>query len=631
MRLLTLFRSPSIRRSISAAFVLVTVVVVAMVLASYLQLRQVRPFSDLIVHNSSDLVGIQKLASATSALDADLERYLVIRGAEYRDNVQNDIQEMIDSLTLLQVDPIAGTETDLSELQATITTLEEKIAPLLDSQSTTSSSAELNRLIVTIYKDIDQVKLLQKNLSDKTLTSLQTVAKAQGSIASNVLLQFVILGVVVSLIAVATTILIDRRLRTISSLTETAVAISGGDLSRVAPVESGDEIGTLAEAFNTMTSQLRELIGSLEQRVTDRTKALTTSAEVSRRLTSILDPNELAGAVVNQIQSAFNYYYAQIYLFDETGENLVLTAGSGEAGAEMIKRGHRLSKGRGLVGRAAENNNSVLVSDTSQDPNWLPNELLPDTKTETAIPISIGGRVLGVLDVQDDVTNGITSEDVTLLESLAGQVAISLQNARQYEETQHTSSQLSEALKIAKLANWEYDVNRDRFIFNDHFYSLFRTTAEREGGYELSSAEYAERLVHPEDLPMVGSAIEKALKSTDRHYSTKLEHRVLFRDGSGTGYVSVEVHIDRDEKGNILRYHGANQDITERKSLEVLMTQRARQQEAINMITQKIQSATTIEGAMQVAARELGHALGSRQTLVALEPSALGGEPKGKN
>ena len=102
-----------------------------------------------------------------------------------------------------------------------------------------------------------------------------------------------------------------------------------------------------------------------------------------------------------------------------------------------------------------------------------------------------------------------------------------------------------------------------------------------------------------------------------------VEHRILYRDGSGVGYISVEVHIERDEKGNILRYYGANQDITERKRLEVLNAQRARQQEALNAITQKIQSTATIEEAMQIAARELGHALGQRQTLVALDSAAL--------
>jgi GAF domain-containing protein len=88
-----------------------------------------------------------------------------------------------------------------------------------------------------------------------------------------------------------------------------------------------------------------------------------------------------------------------------------------------------------LVGRAADTNTSVLIQDVSREAGWLPNELLPETKTEAAVPISIGNQVLGVLDVQHNMVNGLTAEDVTLLESLAGQVAISLQNARSYEES----------------------------------------------------------------------------------------------------------------------------------------------------------------------------------------------------
>lgn len=127
---------------------------------------------------------------------------------------------------------------------------------------------------------------------------------------------------------------------------------------------------------------------------------------------------------------------------------------------------------------------------------------------------------------------------------------------------------------------------------------------------------------------MVGAEIEKALTSTDRHYSAQLEHRILYRDGSGTGYISVEVHIERDADGHILRYYGANQDITERRLLQDQLAHRANQQEALNLISQKIQSTATIEEAMQVTARELGHALGMRQTLVTLDPAALAGDGK---
>jgi GAF domain-containing protein/HAMP domain-containing protein len=412
----------------------------------------------------------------------------------------------------------------------------------------------------------------------------------------------------------------------IIDLSTVASHIANGDLQLQATVSGAAEVAKLASTFNAMTRQLRDMIGSLERRVSERTKALQTSSEVSRRLSTILDPTQLVSEVVNQVRAAFGYYHVQIYFYDEARENLVMAGGTGEAGRLMLEQFHKLAKGRGLVGRTAENNEAVLVADTSQNPQWLPNPLLPDTKSEAAIPISVGDLVLGVLDVQHNVPDALRQEDIDALQSIAYQVAVAYQNTKSYTEIQRSEAQLSEALSIAKLANWEYDVARDRFIFNDHFYSIFRTTAEKEGGYELTSAQYAERLVHPDDLPVVGAAIEKALTSTDKHYSTKLEHRILYRDGSGMGYISVEVHIDRDDEGHILRYYGANQDITERKVLQEQLSQRARQQESINLITQRIQSASTIEEAMQVAARELGHALGRKPTVVTLDASALARE-----
>lgn len=263
-------------------------------------------------------------------------------------------------------------------------------------------------------------------------TQAEALAPVEAQTQSSLFLALVILGLA-SAVAVGMAQLLAGP---ISRLTRVASQVAEGDLAARAEVESRDEIGQLATVFNTMTGQLRQTIGTLEEQVTGRTRQLATVVQVNQRLAGILELSDLLRQVVVLTKETFDYYHAHIYLLE--GETLLLAEGYGAAGAEMKRQGHSitLAAPRSLVARSAREGQVITVANVREDPNWLPNSLLPDTHSEMAVPVMLGKEVVGVLDVQSDRVGGLTEEDETALQALSNQVAIAVRNARLFAQTQ---------------------------------------------------------------------------------------------------------------------------------------------------------------------------------------------------
>jgi len=230
--------------------------------------------------------------------------------------------------------------------------------------------------------------------------------------------------------------------RPIVALSRSANAIAGGDLSTPPPViQRPDEIGVLSEAFGSMTKQLVELVTGLEARIENRTRDLQTVADVNAEIATVLDLDRLLQDVVDLTKERFNLYHAHVYLLTQDQRTLLLTAGAGHVGRQMVseQRSIAINNPDSIVAEAARSREAVTIDDVRQSPLFLPHPLLPETRSELAIPLVARGQLIGVLDVQDEQVGYFTEENRSVLELLAGQVSIALSNAQLYETASRTS------------------------------------------------------------------------------------------------------------------------------------------------------------------------------------------------
>jgi GAF domain-containing protein/HAMP domain-containing protein len=265
------------------------------------------------------------------------------------------------------------------------------------------------------------------------------------------------------LAAIIAGLLVTHRITSpLNKLGAVAQRIAAGSLNLNAEVEQRDEIGVLAGSFNSMTAQLRYLIGSLEERVLDRTRSLErrtlqlrAAAEVARDASTIHDLQELMDRAVNLLRSRFGFYHAGIFLVDERGEYALLSAAAGEAGKEMLAHGHKLKVGEvGLVGYVTSTGQPRHAHDVGIDAVHFKNPLLPQTRSEVVLPLRTGTKIIGAVDVQSAEPGAFDDETIEVLQTMTDQLAVAIENARLIQQMERTVKELETAYGQYTVESW---------------------------------------------------------------------------------------------------------------------------------------------------------------------------------
>jgi len=226
---------------------------------------------------------------------------------------------------------------------------------------------------------------------------------------------------------------------------------------------SSQEMDRALRSERELSAELQAHRGALEQRVAERTADLErravqsqAAAEVARDATAVRDVEQLMRTTVTRISERFDFYHASIFLADESLEYAVLRAASSEGGQRMLARGHRLKVGEtGIVGHVALSGQPRIALDVGKDAIYFDNPELPHARSEIALPLKVRDRVIGVLDVQSTEEAAFSEEDVEVLQTMADQVALAIENARLLEEGQRTLRELQTAYGEHVRTAWE--------------------------------------------------------------------------------------------------------------------------------------------------------------------------------
>ena len=322
------------------------------------------------------------------------------------------------------------------------------------------------------YQQIPEVKYSLAIIvpSDEMLVESITVNEQVAQETRNTIRISILLVLVILAIASLATLGIANRLTApLKDLTSVAEDIIAGNFDAKAQIQEQDEIGTLAETLNVMTSTVRDMIHTLERRVDERTSALKVELEkgeyrgkqfeaitkVTHAINAAQNLQELLPHISDVVSEQFGFYHVGIFLNDASNQYATLSAANSPGGKKMLKRGHQLKIGeQGIVGYVTGTGNPRVALDVGEDIIYFNNPDLPETHSEMALPLKVASEIIGALDVQSTIPNAFSDEDVEVLSTLADQVSLAIQNARLFDQTQKSLLEAESIYRQQSRESW---------------------------------------------------------------------------------------------------------------------------------------------------------------------------------
>jgi len=358
----------------------------------------------------------------------------------------------------------------------------------------------------------------------------------------------------------------------------------------------------------------------LEQRVAERTKDLESrsqyleaSAQVANAAASILDRNELIQQVVELIQEQFDLYYVGLFEIDETKEWAMLSAGTGYAGKAMLERQHKLRIGGGsMIGWSIDNQQARIALEAGEDPVRLATEELPETRSEAAIPMRARGNVVGAFTVQSSIPNAFNEDIIVVLQTMADQVGIALDNAKLFTETQDALSNTIRAYGQYSQDAWESLLQSQE---NFSFVSNISGVSTIEDKNLLPE----EKLAISDNRTVIGRVNEENLQNLA--IPIKIRGNVIgvldaSKPGDAEGWSSEEI--------NLLETIIEQLEVALESARLYSDTQRrAVRERLVTEITTKIRSTNDPKSMLQTAVGELREALKANRGQMVIQPKNL--------